>query len=447
MRDFSCDVPKEVFTRVPSLQTPSTKINDSKLLFDWSVPVTVGPLRKYSTTVTPTTTTIATTTTSATTTTMATTTTIATTTTSSTTAPTRMIHPTTGITIKNPTISTVDMIENRTSIQQQINTNVNSIINTVNITEFDHNTTYTTTETSKMDTNKFQIESPVPTVKTTYLPTVTDSPIIVILHNISKTPSKELKPISRATESSIISLTVLKSTVVSPKRKPQKTIKNKQNDSELVKITLYNDRASKSYVPTTSSTQLKDVNDSKIIAPSKIVTSGTIYLHRKNETPRSSTAISYVLKPTQSTLDNNTFFTMVTTDIQTEEVKHVLTEPEQITSVAEDEEEGDRKDDLYSALSVGMGVAAALILVATVIVFVARYRRSYGDRTTKMDLDRVQSMINISEDEVTSGYLRSVFHSPLPGKRGFVVFCVWLFKKYNFMFKKKSKSYASLTPT
>lgn len=126
--------------------------------------------------------------------------------------------------------------------------------------------------------------------------------------------------------------------------------------------------------------------------------------------------MNYVLKPTQSSIDNNTFFTMVTTDIQTEEVKHVLTEPEQITSVAEDEEEGDRKDDLYSALSVGMGVAAALILVATIIVFVARYRRSYGDRTTKMDLDRVQSMINISEDEVTSGYLRSVFHSPLPGK-------------------------------
>ncbi|XP_077294836.1 uncharacterized protein LOC143917223 [Arctopsyche grandis] len=398
----SCNVPKEVFTRVPLLQTSSTKSKEQKPLFDWSTPIETRTIRPYTSTlripITP----------------------------SFLTTQSTPFLPTDNIKLNITTITSTTEANNNLTITSATSnimkiTTVNALkLTTSQPSVIENNSTIiiNENESPKKDVTASQIESPVSTFKTISSPSVTDSPITVILHNISKIPTKDAKQILKATESSIISLTVLKSTVISPKKKIQKTTKSKQGDSELVKITLFSTNSDKT--STTSSTilnSLKDHVEMKSLS-SNVVTTRPVYLHRnntvviRNVTKHSSTVIPPVI--TVSHLDNNTFFTMITTDIQTEEVKHVLTEPEQITSVADDGDDDERKDDLYSALSIGMGVTVALILVATIIVFVARYRRSCSESDAKMDMDRIQSIMSVSEDEVPSSYLRSVFHSPLP---------------------------------
>jgi hypothetical protein len=97
-----------------------------------------------------------------------------------------------------------------------------------------------------------------------------------------------------------------------------------------------------------------------------------------------------------------------------EEKFHILTEPEHITAVMSEKETERSSVDLISVLSIAGGVMMAVITVAIVIVMMERCRRPRYEDVRKMNDIRMQVMID--NNDIPPPYVRSIFHTPLPGK-------------------------------
>lgn len=109
----------------------------------------------------------------------------------------------------------------------------------------------------------------------------------------------------------------------------------------------------------------------------------------------------------------------VTTDgpIDDEEF-HILTEPEHITAVMGDKGTERSSVDLISVISIAGGVMMAIITVAVVIVMIERCKKPRYEDVRKMNNIRMQVMID--NNDVPPPYVRSIFHTPLPGKQQIV---------------------------
>lgn len=102
-----------------------------------------------------------------------------------------------------------------------------------------------------------------------------------------------------------------------------------------------------------------------------------------------------------------------------DETFHILTEPEHITAVMSDRDKEHNSMDLISVISIAGGVMMAVITVAVIIVMIERCRRPrYGD-VRKMNDMRMQVMMD--NEDVPPPYVRSIFHTPLPGNDVFKV--------------------------
>lgn len=98
-----------------------------------------------------------------------------------------------------------------------------------------------------------------------------------------------------------------------------------------------------------------------------------------------------------------------------EETFHILTEPEHITAVMGDKEKDRSSVDLISVISIAGGVMMAVITVAVVIVMVERCKKPRYEDARKYNNIRMQVMID-NNDVPPPPYVRSIFHTPLPGK-------------------------------
>lgn len=99
-----------------------------------------------------------------------------------------------------------------------------------------------------------------------------------------------------------------------------------------------------------------------------------------------------------------------------EETFHILTEPEHITAVMGDKEKDRSSVDLISVISIAGGVMMAVITVAVVIVMVERCKKPRYEDARKYNNIRMQVMID-NNDVPPPPYVRSIFHTPLPGKK------------------------------
>lgn len=99
-----------------------------------------------------------------------------------------------------------------------------------------------------------------------------------------------------------------------------------------------------------------------------------------------------------------------------EETFHILTEPEHITAVMGDKEKDRSSVDLISVISIAGGVMMAVITVAVVIVMVERCKKPRYEDVRKYNDIRMQVMID-NNDVPPPPYVRSIFHTPLPGEK------------------------------
>lgn len=169
-------------------------------------------------------------------------------------------------------------------------------------------------------------------------------------------------------------------------------------------------------VPTT---KLPVSKTEKVTRPVKIVTVKprnvtiiTVSGKNKNETVVKITkTIAKDVEKTNATFKNTN---QVTTESADDEEFHILTEPEHITAVMEGKGKERSSVDLISVISIAGGIMMAVITVAVIIVMVERCKRPrYDDRRKVSDI-RMQVMID-SNDEPPP-YVRSIFHTPLPGE-------------------------------
>lgn len=139
------------------------------------------------------------------------------------------------------------------------------------------------------------------------------------------------------------------------------------------------------------------------------------------DTPAKSTKLLAV-KHSQKTNDtkrtvtkvSNTKPNVTTAGPLEDETFHILTEPEHITAVMNDKERDHSSVDLISVISIAGGVMMAVITVAVIIVMVERCRRPRYEDVRKINDIRMQVMID--NNDVPPPYVRSIFHTPLPGK-------------------------------
>lgn len=106
--------------------------------------------------------------------------------------------------------------------------------------------------------------------------------------------------------------------------------------------------------------------------------------------------------------------TVTTEKPQDEETFHILTEPEHITAVMSEKGTERTSVDLISVISIAGGVMMAVITVAVIIVMIERCKRPRYEDVRKVNDIRMQVMID--NNDVPPPYVRSIFHTPLPGK-------------------------------
>lgn len=118
----------------------------------------------------------------------------------------------------------------------------------------------------------------------------------------------------------------------------------------------------------------------------------------------------------QNLTNTNAKTNIVTEDpTKGEETFHILTEPEHITAVMDDKEKDRSSVDLISVISIAGGVMMAVITVAVVIVMVERCKKPRYEDVRKYNDIRMQVMID--NNDVPPPYVRSIFHTPLPGEK------------------------------
>lgn len=110
--------------------------------------------------------------------------------------------------------------------------------------------------------------------------------------------------------------------------------------------------------------------------------------------------------------------TNVTEDPDGEETFHILTEPEHITAVMGEKGTDRSSVDLISVISIAGGVMMTVITVAVVIVMLERCKRPRFE-DGKMNNIRMQVMID--NNDGPPPYVRSIFNTPLPGKKDRVI--------------------------
>lgn len=130
----------------------------------------------------------------------------------------------------------------------------------------------------------------------------------------------------------------------------------------------------------------------------------------KLEVPMNRTAIAKIATSINKTLTNPKIATEAPAD---EETFHILTEPEHITAVMGDKENDRTSMDLKSVISIAGGVMMAVITAAVIIVMIERCKRPRYEDVRKINDIRMQVMID--DNDVPPPYVRSIFHTPLPG--------------------------------
>lgn len=161
----------------------------------------------------------------------------------------------------------------------------------------------------------------------------------------------------------------------------------------------------------------------KVTRPIKLVTVKprnvtiiTVSGKNKNETVVKITkTIANDVEKTNATRTNDIIYTnQVTTESPDDEEFHILTEPEHITAVMEGKGKENTSVDLISVISIAGGIMMAVITVAVIIVMLERCKRPRYDDVRKVSDIRMQVMID--NNDVPPPYVRSIFHTPLPGK-------------------------------
>lgn len=93
---------------------------------------------------------------------------------------------------------------------------------------------------------------------------------------------------------------------------------------------------------------------------------------------------------------------------------HILTEPEHITAVMGEKGTERSSVDLISVIGIAGGVMMAVITVAVIIVMIERCKKPRYEDVRKINDIRMQVMID--NNDQPPPYVRSIFHTPLPGK-------------------------------
>lgn len=137
------------------------------------------------------------------------------------------------------------------------------------------------------------------------------------------------------------------------------------------------------------------------------------------KTKTTNTSMEKAIKLTTASTVTNT-----ETNHGEEEIFPILTEPEHITAVAGDRPSEISTVDLIYVLSIVGGMVISIITIAVVIVMFERCKRHrYGD-LMKMNNIRMQVVID-TNDRPPPPYVRSIFHTPLPGKSMLFRFPYW----------------------
>lgn len=105
---------------------------------------------------------------------------------------------------------------------------------------------------------------------------------------------------------------------------------------------------------------------------------------------------------------------MTTENPDDEGTFHILTEPEHITAVMEGKGKETSSVDLISVISIAGGIMMVVITVAVIIVMVERCKRPRYEDVRKMNDIHMQVMID--SNDIPPPYVRSIFHTPLPGE-------------------------------
>lgn len=283
--------------------------------------------------------------------------------------------------------------------------------------------------------NKTEIESTKPMMTETSTPPVKLSPLsrkdlLATSYFINKTlvPSTSVTP--KQTTSSIKPTTlVMKSTEVT------KTMPRINRTNSMT--TDINKNVSTS-ITTTSSTTRTTLKQNDLLTTSTNKSIKTSSAAQSSTETTTKHLIKYVIpkkvnvapvsktynKPTNPTVGVDKEFKManvtksitkVTTDGPTDDEEfHILTEPEHITAVMGEKGSERSSVDLVSVISIAGGVMMAVITVAVVIVMIERCKKPRYEDVRKINDIRMQVMID--NNDVPPPYVRSIFHTPLPGK-------------------------------
>lgn len=173
-------------------------------------------------------------------------------------------------------------------------------------------------------------------------------------------------------------------------------------------------------VPTRTSAAYKSINKQYVTVTQRNITMNSI-TSRVTEVPQVTKTLVRTQAATnvskQNLTNTNAKTNTVTEDpTKGEETFHILTEPEHITAVMGDKEKDRPSVDLISVISIAGGVMMAIITVAVIIVMVERCKKPRYEDVRKYNDIRMQVLID-NNDVPPPPYVRSIFHTPLPGKQ------------------------------
>lgn len=255
----------------------------------------------------------------------------------------------------------------------------------------------------------------------------TTTPINVKIVNVI-----QRRPITSSTTNPLLQK-VTKSQITSPMPKGtfETTLKISNTTNSMSTMNTNKRLISSNYTTVSSTTNVKYTGLTKsMTTPFKSKITTTLQT-MKEQTTEPTSRQQNVTKPVKTVVRkqintnsqrNLTTITVTDDPSRDEETFHILTEPEHITAVMGDKGTERSSVDLISVISIAGGVMMAVITVAVVIVMLERCKRPRYEDVRKYNDIRMQVMINDNND-VPPPYVRSIFHTPLPGeKRTYVLF-------------------------
>lgn len=196
------------------------------------------------------------------------------------------------------------------------------------------------------------------------------------------------------------------------------TIKTTQKRNDL--LTISTTKSLKYSTTVKSTTERTTKHFTKHVLSTKPTNfSSVTNMHKTTKTP--SKVVEKEIKKANVT---KTLTKATTEGPEDDEEFHILTEPEHITAVMGDKATERSSVDLVSVISIAGGVMMAVITVAVIIVMIERCKKPRYEDVRKINDIRMQVMID--NNDVPPPYVRSIFHTPLPGKNSFSFLLVFL---------------------